>query len=153
TTANLRAGKGCTDTDSNSDDFTASTPTPRNSASPAVACGGASALAVHCPADITTDTTNAVPAVVTFTATATDPCDPNPTVTCQPASGSSFSVGMTKVECSAKDVLGNTSSCSFQVTVIDHAPLVRYADAGAAGLPDGTEYPPGSGHKVGVDVF
>lgn len=37
-TAALRAGNGCTDTDANSSDFSAATPTPRNSASPAAPC-------------------------------------------------------------------------------------------------------------------
>ena len=37
-TADVRADDGCTDTDSNADDFTAGTPTPRNSSSPATSC-------------------------------------------------------------------------------------------------------------------
>jgi len=40
TTAALRAGGGCTETDNNSSDFTTAAPTPRNSASAANACGG-----------------------------------------------------------------------------------------------------------------
>src|SRR5581483_6266702 len=40
TTAAVRANAGCTDTDSNADDFTADAPTPRNSASPATSCSG-----------------------------------------------------------------------------------------------------------------
>ena len=39
-TAAIRADAGCTDTDSNADDFAADTPTPRNSASPATSCTG-----------------------------------------------------------------------------------------------------------------
>ncbi|HEX3877926.1 MAG TPA: hypothetical protein VHW24_13130, partial [Bryobacteraceae bacterium] len=38
TTADLRAGQGCTDTDNNSADFTAAAPNPRNSSSPASSC-------------------------------------------------------------------------------------------------------------------
>jgi Lamin Tail Domain len=38
TTAALRAGDGCTDTDANSSDFSAAAPTPRNSAAPAAPC-------------------------------------------------------------------------------------------------------------------
>jgi hypothetical protein len=41
TTAALRADGGCTDTDANPSDFAGGTPTPRNSASPAVQCGSA----------------------------------------------------------------------------------------------------------------
>src|SRR5919198_2677618 len=40
TSAALRAGDGCTDTDSNSSDFSAAAPTPRNSAAPAAPCSG-----------------------------------------------------------------------------------------------------------------
>jgi Lamin Tail Domain len=40
-TAAVRANSGCTDTNSNADDFTAGTPTPRNSSSPATPCGSA----------------------------------------------------------------------------------------------------------------
>jgi hypothetical protein len=40
TTAAVRAGAGCTDTDSNADDFAADTPAPRNTASPASTCSG-----------------------------------------------------------------------------------------------------------------
>ena len=39
TTAATRAADGCTDTDDNADDFSAETPTPRNSASAATTCG------------------------------------------------------------------------------------------------------------------
>src|SRR6185312_2621849 len=38
--AAIRAGAGCTDTDANADDFTADTPTPRNSSSSPTSCGG-----------------------------------------------------------------------------------------------------------------
>ena len=40
TTAALRGGNGCNDTDNNSSDFTAGAPNPRNSSSPAQSCGG-----------------------------------------------------------------------------------------------------------------
>jgi uncharacterized protein len=42
TTALVRGGGGCTDTDSNSADFTASAPSPRNSTAAVVSCGGSS---------------------------------------------------------------------------------------------------------------
>jgi hypothetical protein len=52
TTAALRNGNGCTDTNSNAADFTTGTPNPRNSASPTVTCGGGPgpgpmAVAIH----------------------------------------------------------------------------------------------------------
>lgn len=39
-TAAMRADAGCTDTDSNADDFTAAPPTPRNTSTPAATCSG-----------------------------------------------------------------------------------------------------------------
>jgi hypothetical protein len=39
------------------------------------------------------------------------------TTVCTPPSGSIFPVGTTTVTCSATDVLGNTATCSFTVTV------------------------------------
>ena len=49
--------------------------------------------------------------------TATDDVDPNPTVTCTPASGSPFPNGDTTVICTATDKAGNTGTASFAVTV------------------------------------
>ena len=40
TTAAVRGGDGCTDTDANASDFAAGTPTPRNSSAAVAACGG-----------------------------------------------------------------------------------------------------------------
>lgn len=58
-------------------------------------------------------------AIITYTgATATDTCDPNPTVDCVPPSGSLFPLGDTVVTCTATDACGNASSCSFVVTVV-----------------------------------
>jgi X-Pro dipeptidyl-peptidase len=63
------------------------------------------------PADIATATTDATGTTVTYTLpTATDNEDPNPVVTCDPASGSKFAVGTTTVTCVAKDANGNTSA-------------------------------------------
>jgi predicted extracellular nuclease len=52
TTADLRGGAGCTDTDNNSTDFSAGAPNPRNTASPATTCG----------ADIAPSVTSTTPA-------------------------------------------------------------------------------------------
>jgi predicted outer membrane repeat protein len=50
------------------------------------------------------------------TPTATDNC--SVTVTCDPAPGSEFSLGRTTVTCTAIDPSGNSSQCSFVVTVV-----------------------------------
>jgi len=57
--------------------------------------------------------------VVTYSVTAVDDCDPNPTIVCNPPSGSAFPLGTNTVNCSATDKCGNKSACSFTVTVTD----------------------------------
>jgi len=70
-----------------------------------------------CPADITVEAQGPDGAVVEFTCTATDACDPDPTVVCEPPSGSLFPVGTTQVNCTATDDAGNVATGSFTVTV------------------------------------
>lgn len=61
-------------------------------------------------------TTAGSTAVVTYPpVSATDNCQA--TVTCVPPSASTFQVGTTAVNCTAKDDSGNTAGCSFNVTV------------------------------------
>jgi len=57
-------------------------------------------------------------AAVNYTIIAGSACDPTPTVTCTPASGSFFREGTNTVNCTARDRSGNISQCSFLVTVI-----------------------------------
>ncbi|MBD1383442.1 SBBP repeat-containing protein [Metabacillus arenae] len=62
--------------------------------------------------------------IVTYSPpTVSDNC-PGVTFLCSPASGSFFPVGMTTVTCTATDASGNTSSCSFTVTVQEAKPPV-----------------------------
>lgn len=79
-------------------------------------------------------------AEVTFNATASDVVDGALPVTCTPATGSTFPLGTTTVNCSATDKAGNTTSQSFVVSVRDTAaPTINVPDAittqatGAAG--------------------
>lgn len=81
---------------------------------------------VNCPGNITVETHDPNGTTVTFTVTATDNCDPNPSVTCTPTSGDHFPVGTTTVTCLATDACSNVSApCSFKVTVnfINHPPV------------------------------
>lgn len=72
------------------------------------------------PGPITAEATGPGGAAVTFSVSATDLVDPSPTVSCSPASGSSFPLGTTPVSCTAKDASSNTSPPStFNVTVAD----------------------------------
>ena len=75
--------------------------------------------------DITREATGPGGAVVTFTVTATDDVDPNPVVTCTPASGSMFPIQPNTVSCTAEDDAGNTSApMTFRVFVVDTTPPV-----------------------------
>lgn len=70
------------------------------------------------PADMIVEATGPNGAVVTFEVPATDTVDPNPEVTCEPASGSTFSIGIHTVRCTATDAAGNTSpQATFTITV------------------------------------
>lgn len=71
------------------------------------------------PDDITEEATGPDGAAVTFSATASDLVDGNVPVLCLPASGSTFPITTTTVECSAVDSRGNTADGSFTVTVED----------------------------------
>jgi hypothetical protein len=75
------------------------------------------APAISCPASITVDGNNSGGAVVTFSVSATDNCDPSPGVSVTPPSGSLFPFGATTVTATATDASGNSSQCSFTVTV------------------------------------
>ena len=72
---------------------------------------------ISVPADITTNAVDSSGAVVSYSVTATDNVDLNPAVSCTPASGSTFPVGTTTVNCTATDASGNSSTATFQVTV------------------------------------
>ena len=61
---------------------------------------------------------NANSATATYSPTATDAVGVT-SLTCSPASGSSFPVGSTAVNCTAKDAAGNTATATFNVLVKD----------------------------------
>ena len=75
------------------------------------------APALRLPRDFTVHATSNDGIAVTYDASATDAVDGNVAVSCSPASGSTFPVGTTSVDCSATDAAGNTASGGFAVTV------------------------------------
>lgn len=74
--------------------------------------------------NVTAEATSPAGAIVTFTPTAVDETDGSVPVTCAPASGSTFALGDTLVQCSASDAHGNTAFGSFTVSVVDTTPPV-----------------------------
>jgi hypothetical protein len=59
---------------------------------------------------------------VPFEVTATDICDADPLVVCQPPSGTEFPLGTTEVVAKATDASGNSTEDRFHVTVEDTTP-------------------------------
>jgi uncharacterized repeat protein (TIGR01451 family) len=101
---------------------------------------------INCPANIVVSlppNSTAVSMPVSYPAvTASDSCSSSVNVTSSPASGSVFPVGTTVVNATATDAAGNTSSCSFTVTVlysftgffspVDNLPVLNMVNAGRA---------------------
>ncbi len=75
----------------------------------------------NCPSDITVNAASGVcDAVATWSAvTGTDDCSAV-TVSCTAMSGDVFPVGTTTVVCTLSDTNNNSSTCSFDVTVLDN---------------------------------
>jgi hypothetical protein len=77
---------------------------------------------VTIPSGIDVEATSINGATVTFAASASDTLDGPRPVVCTPASGTTFALGNTTVSCSSSDVLGNTATASFLVSVRDTTP-------------------------------
>jgi hypothetical protein len=96
------------------------------------------------PADFTVEATSSAGAVVNFAAmvTATDAQDGDlsSSVTCTPASGSTFAIGTTTVNCSVTDAGGLSASGSFDVTVEDTTPPIF------------TSFPSGTVNLIAADI-
>ena len=91
------------------------------------------------PAEIVTPATSASGAVVTYSVEATDTDALVKSLNCVPASGATFPVGTTKVECTAVDGHENKATASFNVTVTIPPPPA----------PVVTSVVPGEGPEVG----
>jgi hypothetical protein len=99
------------------------------------------------PDDIVVEANNTDGAEVTYTVTAQDNVDGNATleedgstitqddiggdidISCEPASGTTFPIGETTVECNATDEAGNIGTASFTVTVNPPSPLTPAQEA------------------------
>jgi sugar lactone lactonase YvrE len=72
---------------------------------------------IDIPSGVTVDALSSSGATISYTASASDDVDPNPSLVCAPASASTFAVGDTTVHCTATDSSENTSTASFVVHV------------------------------------
>ncbi|HUQ86567.1 MAG TPA: HYR domain-containing protein, partial [Vicinamibacterales bacterium] len=71
------------------------------------------------PPDQVTEAGSAAGTAVWFVVSATDAVTASPSVGCSHASGSTFPIGTTTVECTSSDAAGNTGNNSFNVIVTD----------------------------------
>jgi hypothetical protein len=76
-------------------------------------------LQIDVPADMKVPAQSKYGAVVTYEVRASGSADPDPTVTCYPASESDFKMGSTKVYCTATDDFGQRAENAFNVDVVD----------------------------------
>ena len=81
-------------------------------------------VTIACPSNITTVATGPSGANVFFNVNASGGCSPPPFVTANPPSGSTFPVGTTTVLATASDTCGNSTNCSFQVSVRPRVPTI-----------------------------
>jgi N-acetylneuraminic acid mutarotase len=114
----------------------------------------AKAPKVEAPANITVEATGPSGAIVTFTATATDPVYGNTLpVICTPGSGSIFPLGVTTVICSATNDFGRSDTDTTRITVRDRTePTIVSVTPSVTLLPDTDEMVPVSIAVVVTDV-
>lgn len=91
---------------------------------------------VTVPQDITVVQEGPLGAVVNYLyyyppISAADDVDPAPSLSCEPASGSTFPVGTTTVVCTATDFSGNPGTGQFHVTVLEALAVSMTIDANA----------------------
>src|SRR5687767_11472067 len=70
-----------------------------------------------CPAAVTVSALTSAGATVTYALPESRKGQGTVSVTCTPASGTSFPVGVTQTQCVATDSLSRTGSCTFSITV------------------------------------
>lgn len=88
------------------------------------------------PADFTVEATSPAGAAVTYDVSALDANDGATTVSCNPASGMTFPLGVNTVSCTSQDARHNVANGTFHVNVVDTTPpLVK-----VTGVTDGMNY-------------
>lgn len=76
-------------------------------------------LQIDVPADMKVPAQSKYGAIVTYEVRASGSADPDPEVTCFPASETDFKMGSTKVYCTATDDFGQRAEAGFIVDVVD----------------------------------
>ena len=79
-------------------------------------------VTMDCPTNVIAWSRKGEAVKVDFTVEARTACGTNLTLVCVPPSGSEFPVGITWVQCFAKDELGYQARCRFPVVVLDGEP-------------------------------
>ena len=101
---------------------------------------------IACPADVTLTGVAAPAQAVTYAAPTVSSGQAPVNVTCSPASGASFPLGGTTVNCTANDAMSRQAACSFRVTLKGLSIGVRKYDA------IGDSFTEGQNGKAGTDI-
>ena len=80
-------------------------------------------ISISCPGDQFATSSGGAGATVFYAASAFGGCTPPPFFNCNPPSGSTFPIGTTLVTCIASDSCGQSSNCTFHVTVTGPPPI------------------------------
>ena len=99
-----------------------------------------------CPADVTVTGVAAPAQAVAYTAPTVSSGQAPVNVTCSPASGATFPLGATTVNCTANDAMSRQAACSFKVTLKGMTIAVRKYDA------IGDSFTEGQNGKAGTDI-
>lgn len=100
-------------------------PTPVVTAPPVAAPPVAAPPEIVCPDSINVTAATSAGRAITYRTPDSDKGQGSVSVNCAPASGSTFPIGASQVECVATDALNRTGSCKFSVTVVAPPRLVR----------------------------
>jgi hypothetical protein len=73
---------------------------------------------LRCPPDYRIEFSSASGAPANYAVESSDACDEAPLLTCVPASGETFPIGVTTVHCLTVDGSANSNSCTFTITVL-----------------------------------
>ena len=91
------------------------------------------------PAAISANATSPAGASVAYSVGVSDNLDPAPSLTCAPGPGSTFAIGSSSVNCSARDAAGTSATGNFSVTILGAAAQLSNLEAllRGFGLPAG----------------